>query len=443
LATNGESARLDAAARRVAGESLLTVANEPERAILVAVERHRSGPWGAEESLRELASLAGTAGITVVGSAVQAVKRPHPRTLIGAGKIEEIRASVESLNAQVVVFDDELSPVQQRNLEQMFCVKVIDRTQLILDIFARRATSQEGKLQVELAQLQYLMPRLTRAWLHLSRQRGGVGTRGPGETQLEVDRRRVRERIALLRKRLDEARRTRALHRVKRASVPYPVVALVGYTNAGKSTVMNRLTDAGVLVENKLFATLDPTVRTLRLPEGGEALLVDTVGFIHKLPHDFVDAFKSTLDEVRSASLLLHVVDGSEELAGERIEIVDRVLAELGAGETPRITIFNKADRGPRAQPLPRLAGPVCEISAVTGAGVDELLRQIDLLLASRQERMQVSIPVDRTDLIAAMHRSGRVVEELLNEAQTRYQVTAFVPPPLAGRIRKELAGSC
>jgi len=393
--------------------------------------------------LRELESLASTAGITVVGSAIQAVKKPHPRTLIGAGKIEEIRGSVESLKAQVVVFDDELSPAQQRNLEQMFCVKVIDRTQLILDIFAHRATSQEGKLQVELAQLQYLMPRLTRAWLHLSRQRGGgVGTRGPGETQLEVDRRRVRERIAVLRKRLQEVRRTRALHRVKRDAVPYPVVALVGYTNAGKSTLMNRLTDAGVLVENKLFATLDPTVRTLRLPDGGEALLVDTVGFIHKLPHDFVDAFKSTLDEVSNASLLIHVVDGSEELAGERISIVDGVLAELGAAETPRVTVFNKADR-PRSQPLPRVDGAVCEISAATGTGIGDLLRQIDGLLASRQERMQVSIPVDRTDLIAAMHRGGRVVEELLNEAQTRFQVTAFVPPPLAGRIRKELAESC
>ncbi len=422
---------------------LLIVSNEPERAVLVAVERQGAGHWGAEESTRELASLAATAGINVVASAVQAVKRPHPRTLIGSGKIEEIRAMVRDLAAQVVVFDDELTPVQQRNLEQMFCVKVIDRTQLILDIFAQRATSQEGKLQVELAQLQYLMPRLTRQWSHLSRQRGGVGTRGPGETQLEVDRRRVRERIAMLRRRLQHARRTRALHRVKRAGVPYPVVALVGYTNAGKSTLMNRLTDAGVLVEDQLFATLDPTVRRLRLPGGAEALLVDTVGFIHKLPHDFVDAFKSTLEEVSSAAVLLHVVDGSEELVGQRIEIVDRVLDELGAGETPRVTVFNKADKVPRPHPLPRVDGPVVEISAQSGSGIDELLNEIDTLLASQQERLHVSVPIGRADLIAAMHRSGRVVEEILDESQTRFEVTAFVPSPVAGRIRKELAGLC
>lgn len=436
--------RLDRAAAGVVGSAtLLTVASGPERAILVAVERHGAGYWDAAESLRELTNLASTAGLDVVGEVVQAVKRPHPRTLIGTGKIEEIAAQVADRQAVVVVFDDELTPVQQRNLEQRLGVKVVDRTQLILDIFAQRATSQEGKLQVELAQLQYLMPRLTRQWLHLSRQRGGVGTRGPGETQLEVDRRRVRERIALLRRRLQQARRTRALHRVKRAEVPYPVVALVGYTNAGKSTLMNRLTDAGVLVENKLFATLDPTVRVLRLPGGGEALLVDTVGFIHKLPHDFIDAFKSTLEEVSSASLLLHVVDAAEELASERIAIVDRVLNDLGAGETPRITIFNKLDRLVEPYRLPRVDGATCQISAHSGAGIEDLLRQIDHLLESRQERVELSIPVDRADLIAAMHRSGKVVEEKLESDQTRYRVTALVPAAVAGRIRKELDVRC
>lgn len=439
----GESAIDRPGAAVVGRSSLLTVANGPERAILVAVARHGVDLWDAGESLRELASLASTAGLQVAGEAVQAVRRPHPRTLIGAGKIEEVAQQVRDEAAQVVVFDDELTPVQQRNLEQSLGVKVIDRTQLILDIFAQRATSQEGKLQVELAQLQYLMPRLTRQWLHLSRQRGGVGTRGPGETQLEVDRRRVRERIALLRRRLQQARRTRELHRVKRAAVPYPVVALVGYTNAGKSTLMNRLTDAGVLVENKLFATLDPTVRLLQLPGGGEALLVDTVGFIHKLPHDFVDAFKSTLEEVSNASLLLHVVDASEELAGERIAIVDRVLDELGAGDAPRLTVFNKADKLAAPYRLPRVDGPHCEISAHTGAGVAELLGHVDEMLESRQERVQLCIPIARADLIAAMHRSGRVVEETLDSDQAGYRVTAFIPPAVAGRIRKELAASC
>ncbi len=419
-------------------------AKEPgERAVLVAVERSRDVLIGAEESLDELASLAATAGLHIVARAVQTLKRPNPRTLIGAGKIEEIRALVESLRANVVLFDDELTPVQQRNLEQSFCVKVLDRTQVILDIFAQRATTQEGKLQVELAQLQYLMPRLTRQWLHLSRQRGGVGTRGPGETQLEVDRRRVRERISRLRKRLAQVRRTRALHRVKRASVPYPVVALVGYTNAGKSTLMNHLTEAGTLVENKLFATLDPMVRLLRIPDGSEALLVDTVGFIHKLPHGFVDAFKSTLEEVANACLLVHVVDGSSPLFAEHIRVVDGVLAELGAASTPRITVLNKMDKVAGCGTGRQLDGPSCEISARSGEGVDVLLRQIGTLLAAQQEKLQIDVPLARSDLIAAMHRSGRVVEETLTANEDGYRIVAYVPAAVAGRIRKELAEAC
>ncbi len=429
----------------IASNHLPTSPENSEKAVLVAVERRgaEAGLLDADESLRELASLAATAGIEVVASAIQAIKRPHPKTLIGSGKIDEIRQLVESLEAKVVLFDDELTPVQQRNLEQLFCVKVVDRTQLILDIFAMRATTQEGKLQVELAQLQYLMPRLTRQWLHLSRQRGGVGTRGPGETQLEVDRRLARERVAMLRRRLKQVSRTRALHRAKRASVPYPTVALVGYTNAGKSTLMNRLTDAGVLVENKLFATLDPTVRLLRLPEGGVALLVDTVGFIHKLPHGFVDAFKSTLEEVSNACLLLHVVDGSHDRAEEHLEVVNCVLDELDAGGTPRVTVFNKADRVAGERRLPRVEGASCEISAKTGDGIDVLLGQIATLLASQQEKVEVRIPIGRADLMAALHRGGRVVEEVLEGDQEKYRVTAFVSPAVAGRIRKELAGSC
>ena len=422
------------------GSNVPSFANTPERAVLVAVERQRGGLLNADESMHELASLATTAGLVVVASAVQTVKRPNPRTLIGTGKIEEIRQLVDSLAAQVVLFDDELTPVQQRNLEVLFCVKVVDRTQLILDIFAQRATSQEGKLQVELAQLQYLMPRLTRQWLHLSRQRGGVGTRGPGETQLEVDRRGVRERIATLRRRLAQVSRTRRLHRSKRASVPYPVVALVGYTNAGKSTLMNRLTEAEVLVENRLFATLDPTVRMLRLPDGVDSMLVDTVGFIHKLPHGFVDAFKSTLEEVRCASLIVHVVDGSQRLAREHIEVVNGVLEDLGAGRTPRVTVFNKADRRAAADSLPRVDGATCEVSARDGSGVDLLLRQVGMLISAQQEKLQVLIPMDRADLMAALHRSGRVVEEVLGEGETSFRVVAYVSSAVAGRIRKELA---
>ncbi len=315
---------------------------------------------------------------------------------------------------------------------------MIDRSQLILDIFAQRAHSLAGKLQVELAQLQYLLPRLTRQWQHLSRLGGGVGTRGPGETQLEVDRRRVRTRLATLRRRLDEVTRTRRLHRQSRADVPYATIALVGYTNSGKSTLMNRLTAAGVFVENKLFATLDPTVRRLGLPSGGAALLVDTVGFINKLPHGFVDAFKSTLEEVRTATLLLHVVDASNPHAAEQCEVVERVLRELEAGKTPRITVLNKIDRlAPGSRPPPG-DGVRCAISARTGEGIPALLAAVDTLLQSGRERLHISIPASRGDLIARLRRGGRLVQEEYRDGEV--EVTAVVSAKLAGQVRKEIA---
>ncbi len=416
---------------------MLTTADRRERAILIAIEHGRDALLTAEESLAELGRLSDTAGMEVVGKAVQAARRLNPSTLIGSGKIEEIRRLAGELGGDVAVFDDELSPAQQRNLEQQLGLKVIDRTQLILDIFALRAQSQAGKLQVELAQLQYLLPRLTRQWQHLSRLGGGVGTRGPGETQLEVDRRRVRERIAALRKRLAQVSRTGKLHRRSRAAVPYPIVALVGYTNSGKSTLMNRLTHAGVLVENRLFATLDPTVRLLRLPGGGEALLVDTVGFIHKLPHGFVDAFKSTLEEVCDADLLLHVVDASDARAEEQMKVVDEVLGELGVDATPRITMFNKCDL-PAVPPRPAVSGPSCAASARTGEGLELLLRQVGTLLAAQQERLHVRIPAARSDLIAAIRRAGRVSEQALQDGE--FEITAYVPAKIAGQIRKALA---
>lgn len=418
---------------------MIDVAQSSDRAFLVAVDHGRGALLTADESLDELERLSETAGASVVGRAVQAARKLHPGTLIGSGKIEEVKQRAGAESASVVIFDDELSPAQQRNLEKALGVRVIDRTQLILDIFAQRATSQAGKLQVELAQLEYLLPRLTRQWSHLSRQAGGmVGTRGPGETQLEVDRRRVRERIAKLKKRLLEVSRTRGLHRAGRHAVPYPIVSLVGYTNSGKSTLMNALTDAGVLVANQLFATLDPTVRVLRLPEGGEALLVDTVGFIHKLPHGFVDAFKSTLEEVQNANLLLHVIDGSDPHAGEQVTVVEQVLDDLHAGELPRLTVFNKADLPAPPEGRPAVPGPTCSVSARTGAGLDQLLRQIGTLLAAQQERLQVRIPVDRGDLLAQIHQAGRVAEQTLQDGA--FQVTAYVPPKVAGRIRKALA---
>lgn len=390
-----------------------------------------------EESLGELARLSETAGLEIAAKVLQAIKRINPATYIGSGKVEDVRRLIEATGANVAIFDDELSPAQQRNLEKTLGVKVIDRTQLILAIFAQRAKSQAGKLQVERAQLEYLLPRLTRQWAHLSRLGGGVGTRGPGETQLEVDRRRVRERLATLRRRIDEVSRTRGLHRESRAQVPYPIVALVGYTNSGKSTLMNRLTDAGVLVEDKLFATLDPTVRRLKLPDGGQALLVDTVGFIHKLPHGFVDAFKSTLDEVRSADLLLHVVDATSPHAPEQIAVVESVLAELGVGEAPTVLLLNKVDRLPADAVVPARDGS-CAISARTGQGVPALLGQIARVLSQSQEKMRVSLPAGRGDLLAQLHERGRVLQT--EYVDGRVEVLAFVPPKLAGQIRKALA---
>ncbi|MEO8605275.1 MAG: GTPase HflX [bacterium] len=418
---------------------MIDVARIPDRTVLVAIEHGRDALLDVEESLDELARLSESAGAMVVGRAVQSGQRLRAGTLIGSGKIEEIKRLVQAQRATVVIFDDELSPAQQRNLEKGLAARVIDRTQLILDIFAQRATSQAGKLQVELAQLEYLLPRLTRQWSHLSRQAGGiVGARGPGETQLEVDRRRVRERIAQLKQRLRQVSRTRGLHRASRHAVPYPTVALVGYTNAGKSTLMNALTRAGVWVADQLFATLDPTVRLLRLPDGGEALVVDTVGFIHKLPHGFVDAFKSTLEEVQTANLLLHVLDAADPHAAEHVEVVEGVLVELGAAELPRITVFNKADLPPPDGARVHVDGPTCRVSAISGVGLDQLQRQIGTLLAAQQECLHVFIPVDRGDLLAQLHQAGRVAGQDLHDGA--YEVTAYVPPKVAGRIRKALA---
>ena len=414
------------------------MAGSRERAVLVGAAGTDRGTLRGDDSLAELERLADTAGVDVAGKALQTVRRINPATFIGSGKVEDVRRLVQDLNANVAIFDDSLSPAQQRNLEGGLKVKVIDRSQLILDIFAQRARSLAGKLQVELAQLQYLLPRLTRQWQHLSRLGGGVGTRGPGETQLEVDRRRVRTRLGALRRRLHDVSRTRGLHRQNRAAVPYPTVALVGYTNSGKSTLMNRLTAAGVFVEDKLFATLDPTVRRLALPSGGAALLVDTVGFINKLPHGFVDAFKSTLEEVRTADVLLHVQDASSAYAAEHAEVVERVLAELDAGGTLRITVLNKIDLlPPGVQPPAGGDGLRCAVSARTGEGIGALLAAIDRTLQSGREHLHIRIPAARGDLIARLRRAGTVLQEDYQGSEV--EVTALVPGKLAGQVRKAL----
>jgi len=408
------------------------------RALLVGVDWGRSGGLDPQESVEELGRLARTAGMEVVGKALQALKRPHPASFIGAGKVEEVRELAIAVCASVIVFDDPLTPAQQRNLTKEIALQVIDRSQLILDIFAQRAKSLAGKLQVELAQLDYLLPRLTRQWLHLSRLGGGVGTRGPGETQLEVDRRLVRDRMSVLRRRLEEVARTRGLHRHSRAEVPYPTVALVGYTNAGKSTLMNQLTAAATLVEDKLFATLDPTVRRLDLPEAGAVLVVDTVGFINKLPHGFVDAFKSTLEEVRSADLLLHVIDASSPHVAEQSAVVERVLDELGVAATPQIVVLNKMDLVPSGAPLQRPAGVVCPVSAVRGEGIGDLVGAIDFALQSCRERLHVRVPQGRGDLLARLYATGSIVSR--DDHDDVVEITALVPAKVAGQVRKALA---
>jgi GTPase len=394
----------------------------------------------AEDSLGELGALAQSAGAEVAGEIFQNVKEIDARTFIGRGKVGELRELAHRRDATLTIFDDSLSPAQARNLENELKLRVIDRTQLILDIFAQRAHSLAGKLQVEVAQLAYLQPRLTRQWSHLSRVSAGggsggrIGTRGPGETQLEVDRRRIAERLTRLRRRLREVERTRAIQRRRRVEVPYPSVALVGYTNSGKSTLMNALTGAGVEAASRLFSTLDPTIRRLKLPGGMSVMLSDTVGFIHRLPHQLVEAFKATLEEVRTADLLLHVVDGSSPTHSEQIEVVEQVLKEIGADAIARIMVFNKADLA--ESPLYRVHSEgAIKISALRGEGIEELVAMMAGFFAKLREEVSVTLPASRGDLVAAARRDGHVLSEDYQDG--RVHVRALVTRPMAGRLRK------
>jgi GTP-binding protein HflX len=423
---------------------LISTQAPKERAVLIGVELP-SGERGLpmEHSLEELERLAETAGATVLEKSMQRVHHVTPATLIGRGKVEEIQRTLEKTHANLVIVDEDLTPAQQRNLEGAFKVRVIDRSQLILDIFAQRARSNEGKLQVELAQLEYLLPRLTRQWTHLSRLGGGIGTRGPGETQLEVDRRRIRERISHLKRRLQTVERTRGLQRKERDEVPFATVALVGYTNAGKSTLMNRLTRAGVFVEDKLFATLDPTTRALRLPNGDKVMIVDTVGFINKIPHSLIEAFKSTLEEVSRADLLLHLVDITHPLYEEQIGVVEKVLGEIGAGKIPALLVPNKIDLASPVD-LQRLRAKdgarVFPISAANGAGVKELLGGVGAILDRNKELFHARFTPAQGALVALLRERGRIVQEECDGDSVR--VTAMVTPKLAGQMRKLLTES-
>jgi len=381
------------------------VNNSKERALLVGIRRRGQSRHDSHVSLEELHRLVDTAGACVVGSVFQELESPHPSTFIGSGKVQEIAAWIAKDGIQTIAVDEELTPVQNRNLENALGVKVLDRTAVILDIFARRARTKEGCLQVELAQLQYIQPRLKGMWQHFGQQKGGIGLRGPGETQLEVDRRRIREKITRLRDRIEQVKTHRAVNRAKLESIPLQLVSLVGYTNAGKSTLFNRLTQASVLVENKLFATLDPTVRRITLPSGREVVLADTVGFIRKLPHALVDAFKATFEEIAHAQVLIHVVDASDPEALQQVRIVEKVLGELGLSHKPTVMVLNKKDcAGERAPGLDGIG-----LSAVTGEGIQTLLEQLDEVLRKDFTSTQLLIPLKRGDLISQLYKMGHI----------------------------------
>lgn len=401
-----------------------------EKAVIVGVSQ-QNDLFDVEDSLDELTQLCETAGVTVVGRISQAISSAHAAFLIGSGKVQEVKQLRQELGADLVIFDVELTPTQTRELEAALDVKLLDRTGLILDIFAKRARTHEGRLQVELAQLEYRLPRLTRMWTHLSRQTGGsgVGVRGPGETQLEIDRRASRSRISHLKRELEHVHTHRELYRRRRKLEGIPVVALVGYTNAGKSTLLNKLSNAGVLAEDKLFATLDPTTRRVKLPNGREILLTDTVGFIQRLPTNLVEAFRSTLEEVNEADLLLHVLDFTHPNAQEHADTVEKVLGELGAKEKPRLMALNKIDlyRGneggvvsleeiSREFELPEACVP---ISAARGIGLDSLLETIQDMLDKNMVALTTFIPYGKDELVSVFHQKGFIEVEEHRETGT------------------------
>lgn len=386
-----------------------------ERTILVSVEEKPQDD--TEECLEELAELVKTAGAVVVGKMIQKRERIHPGTYIGKGKIEELRMFVAEKNATSVVCDDELSPAQLKNLEEELEVKVIDRTVMILDIFAKHATTREGNIQVELAQLRYRSTRLVGLRSSLSRLGGGIGTRGPGEKKLEMDRRLIRERISLLKKELESIKRAREVARKQRSKNPIPVVAIVGYTNAGKSTLLNTLTDAGVLEEDKLFATLDPTTRNFTMESGQQILLTDTVGFIRKLPHHLIDAFRSTLEEAKYADVILHVVDSSNPAAYTHMHTVYETLEMLGAGDKPIITAFNKIDKIEEQETVKDCKADVTvKISAKKQIGLDTLIEEIENILKEQKVYLERIFMYNEAGKIQMIRKYGQLLTEEYRE---------------------------
>ena len=385
-----------------------------------------------EGSLEELEALLETAGGICVGTVLQNKATPDPKFFLGEGKVQEVKELVQAAGADLVVFDNELSPSQQRVLTETLGIQVLDRAALILDIFAQRARTAEGRLQVELAQYKYLLPRLTSMWSHLERQEGAIGTRGPGETQLETDRRIIRKKITKLEEELKEVRRVRSTQRQKREKNEVPVIAIVGYTNAGKSTLLNHLTGAGIPANNRLFDTLDTTTRTLELSDTCTALISDTVGFISKLPHQLVEAFKATLEELEYADLLLHVIDVSNPEWQAQAEVVERLITELGAWETPRLDVFNKCDLL-EGEILPRGEDKIL-LSARTGQGMEGLLDKLRQRLDQGAYHVKLSIPYDKGGLLDVLHREAKVEKEDYGETIV---VEAVCTPKVLGQVKE------
>ena len=402
------------------------------RAVLVGLSAHSltREKNATEESMEELKDLLETAGGESVGMVLQQKDSPDPRTFIGQGKVDEVRQLVRTMGADMVIFDNALSPSQQRVLGEELKVGVLDRSALILDIFAQRARTREGRLQVELAQYKYLLPRLIGMWSHLERQEGAIGTRGPGETQLETDRRHIRRKISKLEEELRDVRRVRATQRQRREKNEVPVVAIVGYTNSGKSTLLNKLTGSEIPANNRLFDTLDTTTRTLEISATCTVLLSDTVGFIRKLPHHLVEAFKATLEELSFADLLLHVIDASNPEWREQAQVVDQLILELGAEQTPRIEVFNKCDKW-TGEIRPH-GEDIVSISAKTGEGLDKLLEAIGKRLDSGAKRVTIHLPYDKGGILDQLYQEAKV--EQVEYAET-IDVVAVCTPKTIGQL--------